>query len=160
MTCFSFPISQGRCTGAMRVHASAELDSTGSTFTEIPSSYPVLRHCQAILASCYSIRRWLGTPVPSSYCRLDRYEFQSPTRPSSWTLPSKCWTVLASTPRSTSAARADSMSGTTSCRPCSDPGVAVPMAIEQAEPGGVSCTMRFVSLMRVSWSTMKPTCSL
>ena len=60
-------------------------------------------------------------------------------------------------------ARAASMSETTSWIPCTDPGVdagmPLPMAIEQAEPAGVSCTTRMSSLMRVSWSTTKPTCS-
>jgi hypothetical protein len=45
-----------------------------------------------------------------------------------------------------------------------DPGgvstIPVAMAIEQADPGGVSCTMWTSSLTRVSWSTAKPTCSL
>ena len=41
------------------------------------------------------------------------------------------------------------MSDTTSCRPLTDPGgmsvMPVPMAIEQADPGGVSCTNRRLS---------------
>ena len=35
----------------------------------------------------------------------------------------------------------------------------VPMAIEQPDPGGVSCTKRISSLTRWSWSALKPTCS-
>jgi hypothetical protein len=60
--------------------------------------------------------------------------------------PSFC-TSLTATPRSTSSARARWMSGTTSCRPFSEPGgmsgtAPVPITIEQADPGGVSCTTR------------------
>jgi uncharacterized membrane protein len=48
--------------------------------------------------------------------------------------------------------------------PCTDPGgvstIPVPTAIEQADPGGVSCTMCISSLTRVSWSTATPSCSL
>jgi hypothetical protein len=34
------------------------------------------------------------------------------------------------------------------------------LAIEQCEPGGVSCTKRTSSLTVWSWSASKPTCSL
>ena len=36
----------------------------------------------------------------------------------------------------------------------------LPMAIEHADPGGVSCTKRISSLTRWSWSALKPTCSV
>ena len=55
------------------------------------------------------------------------------------------------------------MSGTTSCRPLTEPGgvstIPVPIAIEHAEPGGVSCTKRSSSLTWWSWSALKPTLS-
>jgi hypothetical protein len=61
------------------------------------------------------------------------------------------------------------MSGTTSCRPWAEPGGAstgpagvwlrVVSAIEHAEPGGVSCTMRTPPPASVSKSTVKPSCS-
>ena len=38
--------------------------------------------------------------------------------------------------------------------------IPVPMAIEQADPGGVSCTKRISSLTLWSWSALKPTCSV
>ncbi len=49
------------------------------------------------------------------------------------------------------------MSGTTICMPLTEPGAAsdprpVPMEMEQAEPGGVSCTKRIWSLTAWSWS--------
>ena len=54
----------------------------------------------------------------------------------------KSSTSLASTPRSTSWARAASASSTTNCRPSTEPGAAsvipTPIAIEHADPGGVS----------------------
>ncbi len=72
----------------------------------------------------------------------------------------KCWTSLTSTPRSTSSARAVSMSDTTIWRPCTEPGgmsvMPVPIAIEAGEPGGVSCTKRSSSLTWWSWSALKP----
>jgi hypothetical protein len=58
------------------------------------------------------------------------------------------------------------MSATTSCMPWTEPGGGgdsvspVPMAIEQADPGGVSCTKRIPSLTVWSWSALKPTCSV
>jgi hypothetical protein len=59
-------------------------------------------------------------------------------------------TSLASTPRSTSRALAASASATTTWRLWSEPGgvstIPFPMAIEHAEPGGVSCTKRISSL--------------
>jgi hypothetical protein len=74
-----------------------------------------------------------------------------------------CWTSLTSTPRPTSSARAAWMSGTTSCMPCTEPGgvstIPVPIAIEQADPGGVSCTKRSSSLTLWSWSALKPASS-
>ena len=52
------------------------------------------------------------------------------------------------------------MSATTICMPFTEPGSAgvtpSPMQIEQAEPGGVSCTKRRFSLTRWSWSALKP----
>ena len=38
--------------------------------------------------------------------------------------------------------------------------IPVPMAIEHADPGGVSCTKRISSLTWWSWSALKPTCSV
>ena len=63
----------------------------------------------------------------------------------------------------TSAARAASVSSTTICRPSTEPGSTaafrpLPIAIEHAEPGGVSCTKRISSLTAWSWSALKPTC--
>ena len=56
------------------------------------------------------------------------------------------------------------MSGTTSCRPFSDPGgestKPLPIVIEHAEPGGVSCTTRIMGVAWWSTSTWNPTCSL
>jgi hypothetical protein len=47
--------------------------------------------------------------------------------------------------------------------PFTEPGSASvtpsPIAIEQAEPGGVSCTKRSESLTRWSWSALKPALS-
>ena len=37
-----------------------------------------------------------------------------------------------------------------------DPGVPEPSPPEQPDPGGVSCTMRTLSLITVSWSTLNP----
>ena len=75
----------------------------------------------------------------------------------------KSWTSLTSTPRPERSSCAASMSATTSCRPCTEPGsvvmIPIPMAIEHPEPGGVSCTKRISSLTRWSWSALKPTCS-
>src|ERR1700730_10268791 len=52
------------------------------------------------------------------------------------------------------------MSGTTNCMPWTEPGcisvIPVPIAIEQAEPGGVNCTNRISSLTVWSWSAPKP----
>ena len=64
-----------------------------------------------------------------------------------WKTPVTSWnTSLTSAPWPASSARAASMSDTTSCRPCAEPGAAevtpVPKMIEHAEPGGVSCTTR------------------
>ena len=56
------------------------------------------------------------------------------------------------------------MSATTIWRPWTEPGVhsliPVPEAIEQADPGGVSCTKRMLSLTRWSWSALKPSLSM
>jgi hypothetical protein len=72
----------------------------------------------------------------------------------------KSWTSLTSTPRSASSARARSALATTTCRPLTDPGSAsvtpLPIAIEHADPGGVSCTNRMSSLTTWSWSGLKP----
>ena len=38
--------------------------------------------------------------------------------------------------------------------------IPVPIAIEHADPGGVSCTKRISSLTWWSWSALKPTCSV
>ena len=38
--------------------------------------------------------------------------------------------------------------------------IPLPMAIEHADPGGVSWTKRISSLTRWSWSALKPTCSV
>ena len=78
---------------------------------------------------------------------------------------SNSWTSLTSTPRSASSARAPWMSGTTSCSPWTEPGVIadpspVPMAMEHADPGGVSCTKRISSLTLWSWSGWKPAFSV
>src|SRR5829696_3660344 len=74
------------------------------------------------------------------------------------------WTWLTSTPASASWERAAWMSGTTSCRPWTEPGaistIPLPTAIEQADPGGVSCTTCMSSLILVSWWTANPACSL
>ena len=55
----------------------------------------------------------------------------------------KSWISEVCTPRAVSSARAASASATTSCSPCTEPGsvcmMPSPMAIEHAEPGGVSC---------------------
>ncbi|MBX5469008.1 MAG: hypothetical protein IRZ21_03820 [Thermoleophilaceae bacterium] len=55
---------------------------------------------------------------------------------------------------------AASMSETTSCRPCTEPGgvstIPVPRAIEQADPGRVSWTKRISSLTAWSWSALNP----
>jgi hypothetical protein len=71
---------------------------------------------------------------------------------------------LTSTPRSAKPDRAASTSDTTSCRPLIEPGAAsnrpTEITIEQPEPRGVSCTTRISSDNLVSWSTLKPTCSL
>jgi hypothetical protein len=49
------------------------------------------------------------------------------------------------------------------CMPWTEPGAAsvtpLPMAIEQADPGGVSWTKRISSLTARSWSALKPTLS-
>jgi len=49
---------------------------------------------------------------------------------------------------------------TTSCSPCIEPGSLspspVPMAIEHADPGGVSWTKRSSSLTWWSWSALNP----
>lgn len=70
---------------------------------------------------------------------------------------------LTSTPRSMSSVRAASMSVTTKCIPRYEPGAAVlipvPKEIEQADPGGVSCTTRKFSPARWSTSTTKPSLS-
>ena len=68
---------------------------------------------------------------------------------------SRSWTSLTSTPRSTSSWRAVSMSSTTSwtwAEPGSDGVMPVPKTMEQAEPGGPSCTKRSSSLTWWSWS--------
>jgi len=54
---------------------------------------------------------------------------------------------LTTTPSAASWGRAASISDTTSCIPCTDPGAETrgPMLIEQAEPGGVNCTTRKLS---------------
>jgi hypothetical protein len=71
-------------------------------------------------------------------------------------------TGVTSTPRSASCVRAASMSGTTSCRlaedPRSVPGGATlgPTTTEHADPGGVMCTTRIVSVGRVSASRWNP----
>jgi len=71
-------------------------------------------------------------------------------------------TGVTSTPRSASCARAASMSGTTSCRlaedPRSVPGAATlgPITTEHADPGGVMCTTRIVSVGWVSASRWNP----
>jgi hypothetical protein len=56
------------------------------------------------------------------------------------------------------------MSGTTNCRPLSEPGgmsgtAPLPITTEQPDPGGVNCTNRTFSLITVSWSTLKPSLS-
>jgi hypothetical protein len=71
---------------------------------------------------------------------------------------------LTATPRPSSSARAARRSGTTSCRPRSEPGgmwgtIPSPTTMEQPDPGGVSWTTRCPGPTRVSWSTSKPTCS-
>ncbi len=75
----------------------------------------------------------------------------------------KSWISETATPRPSSASRAASMSETTSCRPSIDPGAIslspLPIALGAAEPGGVSWTKRISSLIRWSWSKVKPTCS-
>ena len=72
----------------------------------------------------------------------------------------KSWTSETSTPRSASAARAASASSTTTCSPSTDPGAISlsprPIAIEHAEPGGVSWTKRISSLTAWSWSAVNP----
>ena len=55
------------------------------------------------------------------------------------------------------------MSVTTSCSPSNEPGCIslrpMPITIEQAEPGGVSCTTLIPSAGSVSWSTVNPSFS-
>jgi hypothetical protein len=71
-------------------------------------------------------------------------------------------TGVTSTPRSASCARAASMSGTTSCRLAEDPrsvpgGTTLgPTTTEHADPGGVMCTTRIVSVGLVSASRWNP----
>ena len=78
--------------------------------------------------------------------------------------PGELLDLATSTPRSTSSFRAAWMSETTSCRPWTEPGamfdIPVPIAIEQADPGGVSWTKRISSLTLWSWSAWKPTLSV
>src|SRR6185437_13733782 len=65
-------------------------------------------------------------------------------------------------PRARSSAWAASMSATTSCAravPGATSVIPTPSAIEQAEPGGVSCTKRSFSSTVWSWSAWKPACS-
>lgn len=73
------------------------------------------------------------------------------------------WMSLTSTPRSANSLRLASASSITICRPSRDPGAIwwAPevSAIEQAEPGGVSCTKRSSSLTWWSWSAVEPTFS-
>ena len=70
---------------------------------------------------------------------------------------------LTETPRVGGSSRAAAASATTICIESSEPGAIVvrplPMAMEQAEPGGVSCTKRMSSLTVWSTSTTKPTWS-
>ena len=88
---------------------------------------------------------WTAQPLPSG-------SLKNVNRPHG-----KSWTSLASTPRLASSVRAASASADDDLqalhrarrRVGRDP---VPMAIEQAEPGGVSCTKRMVSLTVWSWS--------
>ena len=94
---------------------------------------------------------WIAQPLPSGSAK-------NTNRPQG----NSC-TSLTSTPRPASSRRAASASATTICRPCTDPGSAsvipVPIEIEHADPGGVSCTNRSSSLTRWSWSAANPTCS-
>ena len=64
------------------------------------------------------------------------------------------------TPRPASSARAATMSDTTRCRPCAEPGAAevipVPNPIAHAEPGGTACTTRCPSPIGVSAIRTKP----
>ncbi len=73
------------------------------------------------------------------------------------------WISVTSTPRPRRSSYASSMSVTTTCMWSSDPGVIrvspLPMAIEHAEPGGVSWTKRMSSLTVTSWSALKPSFS-
>ena len=76
----------------------------------------------------------------------------------------RTWTSLTSTPRSTSWARALWMSGTTSCRPLSEPGAmsgTAPFADHDraARPGRGQLDDATLVADRVSWSTLKPSCS-
>ena len=91
---------------------------------------------------------WTAQPLPSGSAKNTK----SPH--------GKCCTSPQSTPRAVSSAWAASTSSTTSWSPWTLPGVASvmpsPMAMEQADPGGVSCTKRRWSSMRWSWSRTKP----
>jgi len=78
--------------------------------------------------------------------------------------PPASWkTSLTPAPRPPSSARAASMSSTTNCRPCAEPGAAevipVPKMTEQADPGGVSCTTRKSSPVVKSASSRQPSAS-
>src|SRR5206468_6998649 len=85
-----------------------------------------------------------GLPRPGSCCTdqlLPSGSLKNTNEPHG-----KLWTSPTSTPPSTSAARASPTSATTSWSPRTLPGGMserpVPMAIEQADPGGVSWTKR------------------
>lgn len=60
-------------------------------------------------------------PLPN-HCRLTAVECHQERHPRAQAPFSKCLTSLTSTPRPASSARAAATSGTTSCRPCAEPG--------------------------------------
>jgi hypothetical protein len=116
---------------------------------------PVTRSGQAPRsAPTYARTSWTAQLLPSGSAKKTNF-------PPSLVGSSIC-TGVTSTPRSASCARAASMSGTTSCRLAEDPrsvpgGTTLgPTTTEHADPGGVMCTTRIVSVGRVSASRWNP----
>lgn len=105
-------------------------------------------------APTYARTSWTAQLLPSGSVKKTNF-------PPSLVGSSTC-TGVTSTPRSASCARAASMSGTTSCRLAEDPrsvpgGTTLgPTTTEHADPGGVMCTTRIVSVGRVSASRWNP----
>jgi len=121
----------------------------------LPRSGPVTRFGQAPRsAPTYDRTSWTAQLLPSGSVKKTNF-------PPSLVGSSTC-TGVTSTPRSASCARAASMSGTTSCRLAEDPrsvpaGTTLgPTTTEHADPGGVMCTTRIVSVGLVSASRWNP----